>query len=185
MLFRSELGRNPAYAISKIINAIPQWTAPENNKGLVLCTVIQVNVGERAFGIAASKGELLLTIRAEFEEELDKLQENLENLATLEAEKEKLKVSFEYNDMFPVTANHLESNEKVRKVAREKGFELFEMEKGFRGSEDYGWYTKETKGTIFWVGNGKEYPAVHTYEYDFPDENIEIAVEMFKGLAAL
>ena len=180
-----ELGRNPAYAISKIINAIPQWTAPENNKGLVLCTVIQVNVGERAFGIAASKGELLLTIRAEFEEELDKLQENLENLATLEAEKEKLKVSFEYNDMFPVTANHLESNEKVRKVAREKGFELFEMEKGFRGSEDYGWYTKETKGTIFWVGNGKEHPAVHTYEYDFPDENIEVAVEMFKGLAAL
>ena len=179
-----ELGRNPAYAIAKLIDAIPEWTAPGKNRGEVLCTVIQVNVGERAFGISASEGELLLTIRAEFEEELDKLQENFEKLATEEAEKAKLKVSFEYNDVFPVTANHPESNVKVRETAVEKGFELNEMEKGHRGSEDYGWYTKETKGTIFWIGNGKDYPALHTFEYDFPDENIEIAVEMFKGLAA-
>ena len=179
-----ELGRNPAYAIAKLIDAIPEWTAPGKNRGEVLCTVIQVNVGERAFGISASEGELLLTIRAEFEEELDKLQENFEKLATEEAEKAKLKVSFEYNDVFPVTANHPESNVKVRETAVEKGFELNEMEKGHRGSEDYGWYTKETKGTIFWIGNGKDHPALHTFEYDFPDENIEIAVEMFKGLAA-
>lgn len=180
-----ELGRNPAFAIAKLIDAIPEWTAPGKNRGEVLCTVIQVNIGERAFGISASEGELLLTIRAEFEEELDKLQENFEKLAMEEADKAKLKVSFEYNDVFPVTANHPESNIKVRKVAMDKSFELNEMEKGHRGSEDYGWYTKETKGTIFWIGNGVNYPPLHTFEYDFPDENIEVAVEMFKGLAAL
>ncbi len=180
-----ELGINPSYAIAKIINSIPEWTSADSNRGLVLCTVVQVNIGERAFGIAASEGELLMTIRAEFEDELDKLQDNMEKLAIREAEKDKLKVSFEYNDIFPVTANHPESNVKVRKVALDKGFKLIEMEKGHRGSEDYGWYTKETKGTIFWIGNGETYPAVHTYEFDFPDENIEVAVEMFKGLAAI
>ncbi len=72
-----EFGINPAYAIAKVIDAIPEYTYKKNNKGIVLSTVIQVDIGERAFGIAASKGDLLLTIRAQFEEELNELQRNL------------------------------------------------------------------------------------------------------------
>ena len=180
-----ELGKNPAYAMAKVIDAIPEWTSEGNNKGLVLCTVIQVDVGERAFGIAASKGDLLLTIRAQYEEELDLLQKNLEELSKAQGEKYELKVSFSYNDIFPVTSNHKVSNDKIRKVAKDKGFVLTEMERGFRGSEDYGHYLKETKGAICFIGNGENHPQVHTYEYDFPDEIIETAVELFKGLAEI
>jgi amidohydrolase len=180
-----ETGVNPAFAIAKIIESIPSFTAFGKNKGLVLCTVIQVDVGERTFGIAASKGNLLLTIRALYEEELNQLQKNLEVLALEQAEKYGLKVKFTYNDIFPETVNHKESVDKVRTVGQIKGLSVHEMTEAFRASEDFGHYTKLTKGAMVFIGNGENYPPIHTVEYDFRDELIETAVELFKGLAGV
>lgn len=180
-----EDGVNPAFAIAKIIDAIPQLISPEHNKGMVLCTVIQVDIGERAFGVSASKGDLLLTIRALYEEEMDKLQKNLEGLALAQAEKYGLKVSFCYNDIFPETVNHKDSCDKIRQVCQAKGISIIEMTEAFRASEDFGHYLKETKGAICYIGNGENYPPIHTFEYDFPDEIIETAVTLFKGLAEM
>ncbi|KKB34915.1 M20 metallopeptidase family protein [Bacillus thermotolerans] len=178
-----EDGANPAFAMAKIIDAIPEFTSPENNKGVVLCTVVQVDIGERAFGVSASKGDLLLTIRAFYAEELDKLQKNLENLANEQAGKYGLRVSFSYDDSFPETVNHKESSDRIRQAAKKKGLQLVEMKEAFRGSEDFGHYLKETKGAMCYIGNGENYPHIHTYEYDFQDELIETAVELFKELA--
>ena len=84
---------------------------------------------------------------------------------------------------FPETVNHKESSDKIRQVCKEKGFEIVEMPEAFRGSEDFGYYTKLTKGAICYIGNGEDYASLHTFEYDFPNEIIETAVELFKGLA--
>ncbi|QUG42911.1 amidohydrolase [Psychrobacillus sp. INOP01] len=180
-----ENGVNPSFAIAKIIEAIPGFVSPEENEGIILCTVIQVNIGERAFGMSASKGELLLTIRALYEEELNRLQKNLEDLAIAQAEKFGIKVSFSYNDEFPETVNHKESSDKIRRVCDAKGLQLVELSEAFRPSEDFGHYLKLTKGAMCYIGNGEDYPHVHTHQYDFRDDIIETAVELFKGLAKL
>jgi amidohydrolase len=180
-----EDGINPAFAIANLIQRIPDLTSPEKNKGKVLCTVIQVDVGERAFGISASQGKLLLTIRAHYEAELDQLQQNLENCALSLAKEYGLKVTFSYNDVFPETVNTKESVDKIRKVCKTKGIQLVEMKEPFRASEDFGHYVKVTKGAICFIGNGEDYPHIHTIEYDFRDEIIETAVELFKGLTEL
>lgn len=180
-----ELGRNPAYAIAKVIDAIPAWTESDDNAGDVLCTVIQVDVGERAFGISASRGALLLTIRAEYENELDRLQEKIESLSSEMAGKFGLEVEFSFNDVFPETSNHKESSDKIREVGEALGMKVVEMPEGFRGSEDFGYYLKETKGAICYIGNGADYEPLHTYGYDFPDEIIKTAVSLFKGLAGI
>lgn len=180
-----EDGVNPSLAIANIIQAIPKFTSPEINKGLILCTIVQIDVGENAFGIAASKGDLRMTIRALYEEELDRLQENLENLAKAQGEEFGLKVSFHYNDEFPETVNHKESADKIRSAAKAKGMEVVEVKEARRGSEDFGHFTKLTKGAYCFIGNGEEYPQVHTYEYDFHDELIESGVELFKELIEL
>ena len=177
-----EKGINPAFAIANIVVAIPEFIAPEKNKGLVLCTVVQIDVGENAFGIAASKGDLRLTIRALYEEELNRLQENLENFAKEQAQQYGLQVSFAYNDEFPETVNHKESSDKIRFAAKSEGMALVELNEAFRGSEDFGHFTKLTKGAYCFVGNGEDYPHVHTHEYDFPDELIESGVNLFKAL---
>lgn len=178
-----EDGINPAYAIAELVGVIPELTAPETYKGKVLCTVIQVAVGEPSFGIAASRGDLLLTIRAQYETELDALQKKLENKALDLAHYHGLHVQFSYVDVFPETANHPESSDKVRKVCHVKGIPCHEMNEPYRASEDFGHYLKETKGAIFYIGNGEDYPHIHTASYDFNDEIIATAVEVFKGLA--
>jgi metal-dependent amidase/aminoacylase/carboxypeptidase family protein len=180
-----ERGINPAFAIARVIDAIPELISPESNKGTVLCTVIQVDVGERAFGVSASRGNLLLTIRAAYEEEMGRLRTRLEDLARVQAETSGLKLSVSYTDVFPETVNHKDSSDKIRQVCRAKGFPLIEKRNASRGSEDFGHYTKLIKGAICYVGNGEDYPQIHTHQYDFPDEIIETAVELFKGLAAL
>ncbi len=180
-----EKGLNPAFAIAKVIDSIPELTSQKHYSGIVLCTIIQVDIGQKAFGISASRGDLLLTIRALHEDDLNKLQNNLEDFALTQAGKYGLKVSFSYNDLFPQTVNSKESSDKIRQVCKEKDFKLVEMTEAFRVSEDFGYYLKQTKGAICYIGNGKDYPSIHTFEYDFRDEIIEIAVELFKGLAEL
>jgi amidohydrolase len=180
-----EKGINPAFAIAKVIDAIPGFMDPANNRGLVLCTVVQVDIGAKAFGVNASRGALRMTIRALYEDELDRLQKNLEGFAKAEAEKYGLKVSFEYQDEFPETSNHKESSDKIRQVCKQNGLQMLELPEAFRGSEDFGHYTKLTKGAYTYIGNGEDYPNLHSYEFDFRDNLIETAVELFKGLAVL
>ncbi len=180
-----EDGINPSYAIAKIVDAIPEFTSPENNEGLVLCTIVQVDVGSENYGIAAHEGALRMTIRAAKEAELDKLQKNLEELALKLGEEQGIKVSFKYTDEFPETVNYKESVDKVRKVCEEKSLPLREMKAPYRGSEDFGHYLKYAKGAFVYIGNGEDYPHVHTFEYDFRDEMIEMGVELFKGLAGI
>lgn len=180
-----ETGTNPSLAFANIIKAISEFTSPEKSKGLVLCTVVQIDVGEKAFGIAASKGDLRMTIRALYEEELEQLQENLENFAKAQGVEHGLKVSFSYNDEFPETINHKESADKIRLAAKSKNIELIELDEAFRGSEDFGHYTKLTKGAYCFIGNGEGYPPVHTSEFDFRDELIKTGVELFSELAEL
>ena len=69
-----EKGRNPAFAIAALIGQLGTLTDPKRWRGLVLATVIQVDVGARAFGTQASRGQLLLTIRGQYEEELELLR---------------------------------------------------------------------------------------------------------------
>ena len=52
-----------------------------------------------------------------------------------------------------------------------------------RWSEDFGYYLRECKGAFFGMGDGEEYPQLHTAEYGFPDEILTIAVELLFAIA--
>jgi amidohydrolase len=177
-----EKGKNPAFAIANIITSIPSLIVPEEHNGIILCTVVQVDIGERAFGVSAHKGKLLLTIRAEDENELKSLQYNLENLAKEQGIIYGLDLSIQYHDDFPETANHKESVDKIKKVANGLGFPIYNMPQPIRTSEDFGYFLKETKGAMFWLGDGENQPPLHSAEFDFPDKIISSAVSIFLGL---
>ena len=178
-----ENGKNPSFAIAKTVLATEEITAPENYKGLVMATIVQIDVGEQeAFGVAASKGKLLMTIRGAIEAEMDELQEKLETEALKNAAEYGLACTFSYCDAFPETISHPESNEKLRKAASELGYPVIEMPEALRGSEDFGHFTKLTKGASFFLGMGMDAPELHTSHFDFDDELIESATEIFKAL---
>jgi amidohydrolase len=177
-----EDGRNPAFAISDIVGSIPGFTDPAGYKGLVMCTVICIDVGEEAFGMSASEGRLLLTVRGEYDDEMDMLKKKLEDKAKKQAEKYGLEYDISYCDSFFATVSHKASVGKVRRAAKELGFTVLEGDKPSRGSEDFGAFTRRTKGAFFSVGCGENYPAIHTVEYDFNDAIIPTVVDIYMAI---
>lgn len=176
-----ENGKNPAYALAEVVAALPAMADPKLYTGKVFCTVIQLDVGERAFGTAASRGKLLLTIRAEHEAELDMLQKRIEEKCNALAKAQGLAVAFSFEDAFPATVNHDASVDKVFAAAKALGYKS-ERLPSFRASEDFGHFLKFAPGALFFIGGGEDKPPFHTSYYDFTDEVMEYAVEMFKEL---
>ena len=144
-----------------------------------------MDVGEHeAFGMSASHGKLLLTIRAEDEAELDELQAMMEAKAKELAAAEGLEVNFEYRDEFPMTRNSQEGYDKVKKAVEACGYEFYDVPEPRRGSEDMGHYLKMVPGCHYYVSFGPDFPAIHTEPYDFPDEGIERIVNVNMALIA-
>lgn len=180
-----EHGRNPALAVCNIVTAIPEMIAPERYEGLVLCTIIQIDVGERAFGCSASRGKLLLTLRAENEPELDALQKEIEDLATAQAQQYGLEIEFSYHDVFPETRSWPEAVDRVKEACDVLGQKWHEWESFERGSEDFGYFMKNTPGAYILIGNGEDSPSAHTVTFDFPDDQIPRASSLFGQLAGI
>jgi len=177
-----EEGINPSFAIARVILFIEELSRREDFEGLVLITIVQVDIGKKAFGTAAGEGILRVTLRAQYEEELNGVHELLLAACREESKKAFLEFSFEEEDVFPETVNDPACVRKVRAVCEGSGIPVMEMKEAFRASEDFGHYLKERPGCIFFLGDGEDSPKLHTPAFDFPDEIIETAVEIFKGL---
>jgi metal-dependent amidase/aminoacylase/carboxypeptidase family protein len=177
-----EDGRNPAFAIAELVRDIPGFTESANYRGLVMCTVICIDVGGETFGMSASEGRLLLTVRGEHDDEADMLKQKLEAKTKELAERDGLEYDISYCDSFFETVSHKECNDKVRRAAKELGLVALDGQLS-RGSEDFGYYTKRTRGSFFWVGCGENRPAIHTFEYDFNDAIIPTVVDLYMAIA--
>lgn len=174
-----ETGICPAATISKIVLSMDEMVKRDVYKGLVLATVIQIDLGERAFGVAAHEGRLLLTIRGEYEKELLMLEEEILELAGHEAEREGLELEVSYDDEFPETYNAPEAIAKLRDIATENGWPLNEMVEPIRASEDFGYYLKKAPGALIWLGAGENWPHIHSEAFDYNDGLIEKTVDLF------
>lgn len=177
-----ELGRNPARAAARLVEELPQLSRLPGQRGLVLSTVVGLRVGEGDFGVSAYRGEVRLTLRAQYEGELDRLQQALEARAAQLAEEDGLEWSVACSDVFPETANDPRCVEKVRRAAQALGMPLVELEAPERCSEDFGHYLKQIPGALFFLGNGEGYPGVHDARFDFLDEQLAQASRMFRAI---
>lgn len=180
-----EYGKNPAFAIAEVIQYLKDVTKLKDYEKMVLCTIVNVDVGERAFGTSAGSGKLMLTIRAEEEQDLKRLEKNIINYVTHQGKKHKLTYVVDYCDEFPETKNNAMAVEKIKNASLVAKLTYEELSSPFRWSEDFGYYTKKVKGAIFGIGAGEKHSQLHTENYDFPDEILQTAIEMFYNLASL
>ena len=178
-------GINPSLALCHLAEYSQEVLKDPKFKSFILATIVQMDIGEHeAFGMSASHGKLLLTIRAEDEAELDELQAMMEAKAKELAAAEGLEVSFEYRDEFPMTRNSQEGYDKVKKAVAACGYEFYDVPEPRRGSEDMGHFLKMVPGCHYYVSFGPDFPAIHTEPYDFPDEGIERIVNVNMALIA-
>lgn len=177
-----ELGINPAGAVSEIVQSLNAMIASVEARGLLLATVIGIEVGSDNFGVSAGSGRLLLTVRGQYEDEMNRLYKMIDDRAVELADKEGLIYRLEVSDVFPETANHRAAVEKIRRVCKERGFEYIEMPEPIRTSEDFGYYLKETTGAQIWMGSGEDCPPLHTELFDYRDELIPISCDLFRAI---
>jgi amidohydrolase len=178
-----EDGRNPCFAIAEIVRSIPQLADPALYRGLVMCTVIGINAGKEAFGMSASEGRLMLTLRSQFDGELEVLRQRIEDKTCEQAARYGLEYDFSFRDNVPATVNHKESADKLRRAAKRLGFAVLDVDAPSRGSEDFGWFTKRTRGAMCGVGTGEGHAPIHTVQFDFNDAIIPTVVDLFRALA--
>ena len=150
---------------------------------MVLSTVTGIKMGSDDFGISPGEGELCLTIRAEYEDEMKLLEEGILSYAKRVCADEGLSMQYVIRDYFPETRNHDLSLGRALAAAESMGLPMIPMKKMWRASEDFGWYLKECPGAMIYIGNGVDYPGLHTGEYDFNDHILETVVDLFVILA--
>ena len=98
------------------------------------------------------------------------------------AEEEGLRLETESRDYFPETRNDRICARKVLSAARGLGLTILDPKERWRASEDFGYYTREIPGAMFYVGNGADHPPLHTDCYEFPDRILRVITEMFLAL---
>lgn len=177
-----EDGKNPAFAITALVQYIYRLLAENKYEDMVLCTLVHIEAGSKNFGISAGEGQVSMTLRANREADMELLEQQILQYAKELADREGLQIRQEEVDPFPETRNHDAAIEKVLAAADSLGLQTEELKQPWRASEDFGYYTKVCPGAIFYVGNGEDYPPLHTGEYDFNDGILEEIVDMYSEI---
>lgn len=173
-----ENGNNPSQAISQLIMALEDL----NEGSQTFSTVVHVSIGQAAFGISPGSGKIMLTLRSKYETDLNNYRYKVDQYIQELSKAHHLSYAIEYIDYFPETRNHKESVDVIRQICKKEQVPVYDLETPYRASEDFGYYLKKTKGAIFYIGNGYDYPNIHTSDYDFNDHILPTAVTLFKKI---
>ena len=173
-----EMGRNPSLAICDTAKEIMNIADRSCFEKLVMATICEIAAGEHAFGIAASKGRIGVTLRAEQDKDMYQIRDEVIVFAEKRAAEDGLAVEFSYEDIFPDTTNTPAQAMKVIEAGKSLGLPTLLAPEITRGSEDFGWFLKQCPGAEFCISAGDR-PAIHTAAFDFFDELIETMVDVY------
>ena len=178
-----ENGINPALAMAQILNDCKSLENPDTSKSdMRIITPVYAVLGDKAYGTSAGYAEVHFTLRCWDNDNLHKLEKEVEGLASKIAQTHELGISTSYTQTFFANENDADSVEYVRKAANHHSFEIIYRNSPFKWGEDFGIFTSRFKGCMFGLGAGESQPALHNPDYDFPDELIESGVKIFSQI---
>jgi len=176
-------GISPAKAIARIIQALDELTSEQRLfREMVLLTIIHIRMGEVSFGTTPGYAEVMITLRAFRNEDMEMLTAKTEGLIRQIASEELLKYTFEYCEDFPAVVNDPACVRMVSDAAQALGLQATTLTEPFRWSEDFSYFTQKHPGCLFGLGAGTSQPELHHPDYDFPDEIIKTGIKLFEHL---
>jgi metal-dependent amidase/aminoacylase/carboxypeptidase family protein len=118
-------------------------------------------------------GEIGVTARAETDDALARLVDEIETIANEEASRDALGIEITHHERFPACVNEASTVEAIRATAKSLKMKTVELERAIAFSEDFAHTINAYSGALFTLGSGEKQPPLHNVEYDFPDELIE------------
>ncbi len=177
-------GISPTNAIADIIGEVNKIKSELLHifSDKILLTIVNIQLGEIAFGTSPGYAEIRITLRAFNDPDLDSLTEMLETHIYKIAKTEQLNAEIIYSEVFPATTNSSICNDIIKNSAVAAGLKVEELKEPFNWSEDFGYFTQKIKGGFFGFGSGENQPALHNPNFDFPDELIEKGIKVFNEI---
>jgi amidohydrolase len=166
-----EAGRSPALAVAQLIqtlSAIPQFYTPLHESAQA--TVIHARLGEVAFGTSPGEADVMVTLRSHAQDIIDLLADRAIAISNRTAEMYGLGCATDLVEPFPATINDAGVVRLVTDVAQRAGLSVHQQDIPFAWSEDFGHFTSQYRGALFGLGAGRDQPALHHPDYDFPDD---------------
>ncbi|WP_428740644.1 amidohydrolase [Tenacibaculum sp.] len=175
-----EKGYNPSNAIAEILifAELESKNFPEA-QDFLLVTPIYITMGEKAYGVSAGYGEVHLTLRSWDTNLIEGKREKLEVLIDQLEEKYSLTIETSWFEEFHSNKNDEEAVSIIKKSAEQNKLSVNNIKTPFKWGEDFGLFTQKYKGAMFGLGAGKDTPALHNPDYDFPDDITMTGVELF------
>lgn len=173
-------GNSPALAVAQLIqvlSSIPQFYTSLHESAQV--TVVYAKVGEIAFGTSPGEGDVMVTLRSHTQEMMKLLNDRVASIARSTADMFGLEITITPTEPFPPTVNDSRIVKLIEEAAGKLEMSIHQMSHPFAWSEDFGHFTSQFKGTLFGLGAGKDHPALHHPDYDFPDDLIDPGVSLF------
>ena len=173
-----ELAISPVNAIARIISYSNEINNAHDINNIHhkerLCTIVYIETGEKAYGTTPGFGTIGMTIRARDDVSLSNFKLEIELFVHELAAEYGLEVEIKYHDYFPATVNSNLSNEILHKAAISKGLKVIRTQEALPASDDFAHLTIDTNASFVDVGSGRNHPALHEPDFDFPDEIIEM-----------
>ena len=176
-----ELGINPGLAVAEIVKRFDAFNRPDGE--FRQSTLICVYLGSPAFGTSAGHAEVMFTLRAFTNDEMEHLIREANQAVEEISARHGLEVSRMLQEPFRATENYGDAVEEIAKAADEVPLRVcYQMEPN-RWSEDFAEYLVHYKGAMFGIGSGVHQPELHHPDYTFPDALVEPAAQLFFRLA--
>ena len=176
-----EQGNSPTAMMAELMLQLPQIPQKKADrfKDFALATIIHAKLGEVAFGTNPGKGVVMATLRTFYNDDMKVMVKEAERICRTLAEDHKMKIDISYTEEFPATINDAQLVNTLKGVCEKLGEEYIAIDEPFRWSEDFGHFTSHFKGMLFGIGSGTNSPGLHNNDYDFPDEVLPPAVQVF------
>lgn len=172
-----EMGVNPGLAAAEIIGRFDGFNG--HNGEFRQSTLICVRVGQPAFGTSAGHGEVMFTLRAFTNDAMERLLADANDTVAEIAGRYGLTVSRSLVEPFRATENNGECVKTIEKAAQSVPLKVVCRDVPNRWSEDFAEYLLEFPGAMFGIGSGEHQPELHHPDYDFPNDLIEPAAQLF------
>lgn len=175
-----ENGFNPHEAIAELILKAREFENRDRNSDhFLLFSPIYTRIGEKNYGIAPGDGEIHFTIRSWQQNVLENKTDEFLTLAQQTAAKYNLLLTHDIFEKFHANKNAPEVVNAIITAAKDLNLTIEHKTHPFSWGEDFGLFTQHIPGAMFGLGSGKESPALHNPDYDFPDEIISTGIQLF------
>lgn len=178
-------GISPIPATLNIVDELLRWNNTDiQSDDYFLSTIVEIHVGEEAYGVSAGNSVIRATLRAKTDKLLHQHAQQLKELVATECKRPPdLQHEMEWLEPFSANENDPQSVGMIKNAALRNNLPYIELQTPFSWGEDFGLFMQQYKGAIFGLGSGENCAPLHSPQYDFPDEVIETGATLFYTIA--